>query len=189
MKTIENTLKHLYRYNCPDSLTLGEYHLHMLPAEQHDRIQAHLEACPHCRQEIAHLKTLLRSEEESPSLWDQTIQRLEVLIARYIPIDNLSPAFEVRGDPNQLHFFMVGDTGQVTLEVQPLSDGRHTLLGLMLGFPPQGFEARLFQGERLLESTRLDELGNFIFSNLLSGNYTMILARPGVEIHLQNIPV
>ena len=57
MDHIEQALTaQLYRITCPSSEELGEYHLHMLPAEQTTAVAQHLRTCPHCTRELAELK-------------------------------------------------------------------------------------------------------------------------------------
>jgi anti-sigma factor RsiW len=43
----------LFRVDCPPALTLGEYHLGLLPATTIRQIAAHLATCPHCTAELA----------------------------------------------------------------------------------------------------------------------------------------
>lgn len=43
----------LYRQDCPDTMTLGDYALGLLSAEEAGQTLQHLESCPHCRAEIA----------------------------------------------------------------------------------------------------------------------------------------
>jgi anti-sigma factor ChrR (cupin superfamily) len=61
MAKLENQLsKVLYRAFCPETLELGEYQLGMLSSKQANKIQTHLAECPHCRAELAQLKSFLK---------------------------------------------------------------------------------------------------------------------------------
>lgn len=43
----------LYRQDCPDTMTLGDYALELLVPEEAGQTLQHLELCPHCRAELA----------------------------------------------------------------------------------------------------------------------------------------
>ena len=51
----------LYRAVCPTPHELGEYHLGLLPPGQAAAIAQHLADCPHCTQEMAHLRVFMAS--------------------------------------------------------------------------------------------------------------------------------
>ena len=49
----------LKRFECPTTLQLGDYHLHMLEPEAIKKIEQHLEICPLCRNELTMLVQFL----------------------------------------------------------------------------------------------------------------------------------
>lgn len=53
----------LYRQDCPDKMTLGDYDLGLLSSEEQAQIQRHLERCPYCRAELARFSQSLASDE------------------------------------------------------------------------------------------------------------------------------
>ncbi|RMF47532.1 MAG: hypothetical protein D6755_04995 [Anaerolineae bacterium] len=186
---LENLLRHnLYRYECPDALTLGEYHNKLLPSVEQRRIRKHVEKCPHCQQELQTLQQFLKEAPlpEPPGVVERIAQEIEVFVGRLLPP---RPAFQVRGMANSMRYYEVLDLGQITLDVQELPGGVRSLVGLMLGIPPSGFEASLWNGDVLLQTVPVSALGNFVFENVSSGRYYLLLKNHKCEIHLLDVSV
>ncbi len=57
----------LYRRDCPDPIVLSDLQAGLLEAEQQQRMQVHIEGCPHCRAELAALGGFLAMPELQPS--------------------------------------------------------------------------------------------------------------------------
>ncbi len=179
---------HLYRYECPDALTLSECHQKLLPSAEQRCIRKHLEICPHCRQEWQNLSRFLENAPlpEAPGASERIAREVEVLIGRLLP---RKPAFQVRGLAESMRYYEVLDLGQITLDVQELPGGARSLVGLMLGIPPSGFQAYLWNGDILLQSVPVTALGNFIFENVPAGRYYLLLKNHSREIHLLDVAV
>lgn len=63
---------------------------------------------------------------------------------------------------------------------------RKIILGLVLGVATdQTLTVHLWQTNRKLATTPVDDLGNFVFAGLLAGLYELILSSPTFEIHIQ----
>ena len=184
----------LYRITCPDSATLGNFHLGLLPDEAAAPITKHLTICPHCTQEIAQLEAFLA--ETAVSLQPSTAERIKVWIAKRLPTggassDGLgSPAFALRGGDTGPLMYEAGDA-QLSLEVQddPEHPGRKAILGLVLGIETAAFEARLVKDDVVETAVSLDDLGNFTLTNLRAGQYALILTGPDLEVHLPAIDI
>lgn len=185
----------LYRIICPDPLSLGEYQIDLLPSAQNKQIKQHLKHCPHCRQEIINLENYLPDPllDHRPSL----SQRIKIWIAERVspePMPALTgmPAFALRGEAEDAGplFYQAGDV-QLTLEIRddPEHPGYKTILGLVLGTALSEMAAHLWQEGRPLATNQVDELGNFIFSQLAAGQYELILAGPDMEIHVQDLQI
>lgn len=52
----ERLIQKLYRGDCPDAETLGEFALNMLPEARQTSVAEHVHSCPRCRQDLAELK-------------------------------------------------------------------------------------------------------------------------------------
>ncbi len=189
----------LYRITCPEPTELGEYHLGLLPLERSKRVTEHLAECPHCRREIAQLKDYLAELEPSLGLdlLDQVVERVRVLVARLVsggPLGQpaLAPAFAgVRGGGQEPLIYQAEEV-QVMLDIQEDTDrpDYRTLLGLVVGLDtPQGFAAHLWAAEQLLATAPVDELGNFVLSNLIRGSYELMLSGPKTGIHIQDLEI
>ena len=175
MAHIDDSLKAaLYRITCPDSATLGNFHLGLLSEDAATEISLHLVKCPHCTRELQQLEAFLA--ETAVSLQPSTAERIKIWLAKRLPTG---------GHANE-----AGDA-QLSLEVQddPEHPGRKSILGLVLGIETGNLEARLLQGDEHLTAVSLDDLGNFIIGNLLPGRYELMLIGESIEIHVQNIKI
>lgn len=186
----------LYRATCPDTAELGEYHLGMISEPRAAFIEQHLGECPHCSREIAQLDTFLA--QVKPDLEYTTAERIKIWIARRVPdltagAGSPAPALALRGagDDEAAGRSLVFEAGeaQLMIEIQdePGDTGRKTIVGLVIGIDPADVEARLWQDGQPVAATAVDDLGNFSFTNLDSTGYELILAGPGVEIHVQEL--
>ena len=195
MAHIDDSLKAaLYRITCPDSATLGNFHLGLLSSDKAETIVAHVGLCPHCTAELNQLELFLAETAVSP---EPTIsQRIKVWIAKRMltyetgndPMG--TPAFALRGDEIEPLMYEAGDA-QLSLEVQddPEHPGRKSILGLVLGIETEAVNVQLMQAEDIVTAVVLDTLGNFTLSNLQTGEYALMLTGPDVEIYVQSVEI
>lgn len=182
----------LYRFTCPEPLELGEYHLGMLARDRAEQIQTHLQGCPRCKQEVGQLHEYFESLKEDLEIPLTT--RIKTWIARLLPEDGfgggLMPALGVRGDANQVIAYQAGDA-QLSLLVQedPQQPELRSVLGLLIGSPPEIAKAILYQKNRQLQSVELDELGNFVFPGVKKGQYELILRGASFEIDVSALVI
>jgi Putative zinc-finger len=194
MAKLENQLSNaLYRAFCPDTHELGEYQLGLLSSPRANQIQTHLAECPHCRAELAQLKSFLKQVE--PDLETSLAERVRVWLAELLPpgiAGGPGPAlaFGLRGDETGVHFYQAGEA-QITLEIQddPSAPGRKSLVGLILGGEATGLQAHLWRQEQAVMSAPVDELGNFTLSGLEPGQYELFLSGPDVEIQIKDLEI
>ena len=195
MAHIDDSLKAaLYRITCPDSATLGNFHLGLLPGNEATTISAHLAICPHCTQEVSQLEVFLA--ETAASLEPTPAERIKVWIAKRLPGGGQTramlgtPAFAMRGGDTGPLMYEAGDA-QLSLEVQddPEHPGRKSILGLVLGIETDDVEAKLIKDDEVVTAVLLDPIGNFTFSNLDPGNYELNVSGPPIEIHVQELVI
>jgi hypothetical protein len=170
----------LYRSACPSPVELGEYHLHLLRASQMLLIGQHLRECPYCTKEIADLNNYL-SELSQPSL----LESVKVFIAELMSGTPTTPAFgAVRGDAKQPERYQADDI-PIIIAVDEDKDhpGFRTVLGLIPGISLRGFTIEMYQAENLIASTLVDEIGNFLFTQLVPGLYDLVL--PGLDAQIR----
>jgi Putative zinc-finger len=189
----------LFRVTCPPSLTLGEYEAGLLEPAEAAVIRQHLTHCPHCARELGELQGYLRLLPPvfAAERWQQLQRQTRVLVARLVEAfstlgGGLSPVpVGIRGEQAAQLVYEAEDV-QVILEVQPDAEqaDRRVILGLVLGFEP-GLEVRaqLWQQEELMATTLVDELGNFVLSGLVPGQYELIVSGGGLDVHIQELAV
>ena len=200
---LQNSLTaQLYRITCPSPVELGEYHLGVLPLDQMAAVAKHLTECPHCTREVAQLKNYLveLTPPQEPSPLEQIKRQVSVLVARLVndgskagPLAQPAPApaYEgIRGRTEESYLYQADDA-QIVVEVQDDAEmpGRWIILGLIIGMEPAGLEAHLWQAEQRVAMVSVDELGNFVISDLAPGSYELILSGPEVEIHIQELQI
>lgn len=193
----------LYRFDCPSSGELGEYHLGTLPSDRAAAVARHLDGCPRCAGEVAQLRGFLAdlAPDLELSPLEQARERIRVLVGRLVSggsqegrlrVPDLAPAYAgLRGEPEEPLFYEA-DEVQVVLDVQDDSDqpGRKTVLGLVIGLDhPAQIEAHLWRANQHLTTVPIEEMGNFVIPNLEPGGYELILSGPELEIHIQDLVV
>ncbi len=190
----------LYRYNCPSTAELGEYHLGLLPQDQGAALAYHLTECPRCAYEVSQLEDYLADPAltlEQPSLLEQATERVRVLVARLVNggmnVDLLGqPALAgVRGDEREPLIYEA-DGVQVVIEIHqdPDQSERRSILGLVIGVDnPDQLEVHLWQSDQPVATVQVEDIGNFVISNLTPGRYELIVSGPELEIHIQELEV
>lgn len=184
----------LFRFDCPSSLELGEYHLNLLPASIRQQIDAHLALCPHCTAELATADSFL----ETPLVGarpPQPLKRgngvvsslLERLVAQLIPAP--MPAMAVRGRKRSMTLLYQAGDIKLTLHPQPADRPRNKLQ--LLGFVEQvnaplsaltGTRICLLANNQQVMATTLDSIGNFVTGPISPGIYDLELTTPTVQV-------
>jgi hypothetical protein len=162
----------LYRFDCPDAQTLGDYQLELLEPVQRTRIAAHANQCDDCRDELQTLRAFLAL----PTLVvDPPLARARRFLATlFTPAPGLaySALRGAAGDSTR-----VFEAHDVTVSIGRAQTSG-SLLGLVVaaGLAPEaleGHEVRLLPREGGPLRTRLDDLGNFEFGDVAAGLYAL----------------
>jgi hypothetical protein len=179
----------LYRVNCPSPVELGEYHLRTLPSDQMLIVSQHVRECPHCIREVSQLEEYL--SELAPKSTLPT--PMEKLIARLVSGQDVkrdssspsqTPAFSsLRGEEGEPYIYQADDI-QIVIDVLENEErpGRKTLLGLITGLKSNELKMEAYREGKLVATTIVNEMGNFIFSHLLPGSYDLLLSDSKNEI-------
>ncbi|MEJ2303801.1 MAG: hypothetical protein P8Y14_19920 [Anaerolineales bacterium] len=185
--------KILYRRACPDGIALGEYETGLLPEAQVRQIRQHVSECPRCQRELEQLRDFLRDVEQD--LEPGLTRRIKTWIAERIPDfsqggEALTPAFSVRGEAEQSLFYKAGEA-ELSLEIQedPRHAGRMAMHGLLTGIGPETLKVLLLDEDEQVATVGVDELGNFAMEDLETGEYTLVLSGPEVEILVPGLVV
>lgn len=185
-ETQEALQDRLYRFDCPSSQELGDFHLDYLTSREKAKIRKHLASCPNCTAELEQLRAF---QGTSPGL----IELGRILIARlisnidsvdYFSQPDLAPAWETRGREKSPLIFQADEFQIVILpDLETKQPARYTLTGLVVGQTTSGGEVDLLTSERCAASAVIDDLGNFAFEHVEPGEYQMIVGCESVEIH------
>ena len=200
LKQLETNLNRaLHLLPRPDSLTLGEYQLGLLPEAEARAVEVYLQQHPHAAQQQTLLEEYLADlEPDEPDPQSATsagpIDRVKVLIATLLSGGGpgMQPVAGIRG--SQEGVYQAGDI-QIILEMGDDTDhpARKTVTGLVQGIELEGVTIQLLNqtDPDLLEATQLDEFGNFIIADLAPGSYHLILSSPDstTEVHIQELQV
>jgi anti-sigma factor RsiW len=196
LRAIEGQLrKRLYRADCPDPHTLGEYKLNLLPQDTTRQIRQHLAHCPHCSRELAGLAGYL--EELKPDIEISPLDRLRVLVARLAEAGApqgrpaMAPALAgLRGEQAGPQLYEAGEM-QISLDIQadPARPAARMVVGLVFGIETVGFRGSLVAEKGATSQVQVDHLGNFMFSGLDPGEYHLILTGPDAEVHIDGLQV
>lgn len=186
----------LYRWDCPPSHQLGEYHLGLVSQSTDRTIVRHLEQCPLCRAELETLRVFTRETLPEPQVFTPPAsaaaerpplrRRLGELIARVVP---RAPGRVLRG--NSSGPIIAEATGAtIVLDVQSGVDGQVALLGQIVSDEVErwlGALVELRQGGALLISTRVDDLGSFSCETSPGQVTLRITAEDGQTLVLQDV--
>ncbi len=197
--TIESRLTGaLYRTDCPDATTLGEYYLGQSDRSQRQAIEAHLALCPHCTAEMAQLATFMTdvAADVDYSLTD----RVKLVIGQVIAGaggtagSGLQPAFAVRGEEQPPILVDAGEA-QIMLEIET-DDTRSSLravVGLIMGAESDALTAAIWpvagDATEPLVAAVVDEAGNFLLAGLSPGAYDLVLQGETVEYRVPGLVI
>ena len=163
----------LYRINCPSSLELGEYHLHMLPASQMLMIGQHVRECPHCTRELAQLEEFFLGD--LVPMENSLLGQAKVLIARLVggSAGDSTPTFAALRGEAKGPITLEADGIVIVLDIQPTNEGRVNILGQVAADNQDqwtGALVELRQENELQSSTTVDDLGAFHSEGIMPGS-------------------
>lgn len=184
MNSQEYLFARLYRATCPDSLTIGEYHLDILSRSEKELVAEHLRECPHCSHELDEMAAFLQ-----PSIVERIVARL---ISGGKPESQIGwvPLFGQRGAQEGPYVYEAGEI-QIAIDVQEDNEypGRYAIIGLVTGAPVEDFDVSLWFEGAQTATARVDELNYFKISDLARGEYELLIRGPKVEIQVQRFIV
>lgn len=182
----------LYRHDCPTTQQLGDYALRLPWADQ-VAIAAHVTACPHCTGELAQLRAFLATEEDAPPL--SLGERARRVIAAVLAPPPVAAPIALRGSSErQTYTYQAGDI-TVTIDVASGSRrDRRTLTGLVWrdrdDAPPlDGAIVALTGAGGTERAAVIDELGNFQFDELPTGDHRLEIALAGEVVTIEHLRV
>lgn len=190
----------LYRSTCPSSLTLGEYHLRMLPASQMLVVAQHVRECPHCARETAELKDFL--SEFAQAQKDLHPGKGKTIIARLIGGQtepgshgehSLAPAFATLRGEGQGPIVLGADGIVILLGFAPATSGQVSIIGQVAADNQEywtGAAVELQQTEMTPLIASVDDLGAFTFEALPASPIQItITSLDGTSVQTPNIQI
>jgi hypothetical protein len=178
----------LYRFDCPDAQTLGDYQLELIEPIERTRIAAHAVECDECRDELQTLRAFLALPAV---VSDPPLARVRRFVATlFMPTPGLAYGGLRGASDSSTRVFEAND---VTVSVGRAQTSG-SLLGLVVaaGLSPEtleGHEARLLPREGLPLRTQLDDLGNFEFGNVAAGQYVLEIDLPDGVLVIEELQV
>jgi hypothetical protein len=186
---VQAWLRHsLYRFDCPDAHTLGEYQLDLLEPEQRTRVAAHAAGCDECQTELQTLRAYLAESIEVPT---SLLQRARRVVATLMaPAPGLAYGGLRGGAASAVRVY---ETEDVTVTLSA-GHGAGTLIGLVMATtsPPEelaGREVRLLPREGAPLQAGLDDIGNFEFVGVPAGAYALEVDLPDSLIVIEELQV
>jgi hypothetical protein len=186
----EQQLKHrLYRWECPTSQALVDYHLGLLSAGR-EAVGAHVADCVRCQAELAELGTFLGGEplpRTQPSPNPPARRSLREILGQFLP---QTPALALRGEGAGP---LVAQAGQamVMLDPQPVGERAYRVIGQLADPDQDVWTGALAQLRRAGETTHtaiLDDMGGFQFEAVEAGRYELrFTPREGTAIVLPEV--
>jgi hypothetical protein len=167
----------------------------MLSTSQVPGVAQHLRECPHCKREIADLKTYL--SELAPPLQPNPLEQVKVLFARLVGDGGRraggmapEPAFGMLRGSAGGPITLEADGILVILDLQPAPEGRKTVLGQVAADDLDrwlGARVELRQNGQLQSTAALDDLGTFRCEGVLTGRIELRIVPGGGPILLADV--
>lgn len=176
----------LYRILCPSSDDLLAYRQGWLDRQRTATLRTHLRDCPHCERELR-----LLDEATGAPPWPPPISHLRRVVAMALAPKPQPVALYggLRSAGNGYHYAYRAEHLELTLDVQHVAGrpGRVVLVGMLFDqeTPPgemQRATASLLEGDFVVRSAALDELGNFVLDDITPGDYSLSLRLPELEV-------
>jgi len=158
----------LYRFDCPDAHTLGEYELDVLDTADRTRIAAHVLECDECHAELTTLRDYLAAPT---TLSEPVLERVRRIVASlFVPNPALAYGGLRGGSGTSSRIYQAAD---ITISIAP-GQTPGSVIGLVVANEPvDGHEVRLLPRQGAPVRTSVDELGNFVVEGLASGLYAL----------------
>ena len=178
----------LYRFDCPDAHTLGEYQMDLLDQTRRMQVAAHAADCDECRRELQTLRTFLAAPVDMP---DSALARARRIVATLLtPKPGLAYG-GLRGVSDAAPQIFEAD--DVTVTVGPGQSPR-SVSGMVVATEqrPESLdrrEVRLLPRAGATIATQLDDLGSFEFADLESGSYVLEIDVPDGVLVIEELRV
>jgi hypothetical protein len=204
--TLNNVLvRRFYRVFCPSSTEISLYCEGLLPSDATLYIVNHVPGCPLCLREVADTRSFIKDRLREPVF-------SPFAAVRHVIGTLLGPQMRlaIRGEGNSVpennwpRQYRAADIN-LSLHLTHASNGDTILLGILTNVDSEkdtnlfdGANSVLYAGPFLPKqdplaesepvlSTLVDDLGNFAFSSVPAGEYTLVIHLPDQDIIIEQI--
>ncbi|MBN1579577.1 MAG: hypothetical protein JXA89_02655 [Anaerolineae bacterium] len=179
----------LYRADCPDTETLLQYQVGILPVHERRQIVQHIQKCPFCAKEVQRLSAL---DEPRHSIWEEMRRAARIVVeAVQADLPSYLAVAAHRGEIDQRLYrtdrYDIVAGSERSGEIWCLR-GRITCGGLT-ATELDGCAVRLVQQDKIIAKQTVDALGYFFFQNLDAGQYNLWVETPEDDIVVHTISV
>ncbi|MFO7169757.1 MAG: zf-HC2 domain-containing protein [Chloroflexota bacterium] len=189
--------RRLFRAFCPSTDDLVAHQYGLLPRERAASLRAHLAECPHCAGEMEMIASASRDVPPAPAPRRVAKRRLIAeLLSSWGPRE-LMPLYGAARSIAGAQYAYRADNLELTLHVAKAAGQPNRLVmsgtlaaeddGLMQQFGEA--TATLIRGDDVLAEVPLDELGGFLFDDLLPGEYSLALRFNDTEVIVESLIV
>jgi hypothetical protein len=160
----------LYRFDCPDPHSLGEYALDLLSPADRTRTAAHAAECDDCRAELQTLRVFLATPT---SVAEPLLERARRIVATlFVPRPGLAYG-GLRGAADASARVFEAADADVTVSVAP-GQATGSLIGLVVSSTTlTDHEVRAVPRDGGPIMARIDDLGNFSIQGATAGLYAL----------------
>ncbi|MFN8516811.1 MAG: hypothetical protein U0232_01295 [Thermomicrobiales bacterium] len=175
-----NLIGALYRHDCPPTQRLGDYALRLLAPADQVAIAAHANTCPLCADELAQIRAFLAIEADLPPLGLGERAR-RIIVAVLAPPPATAPT-ALRGTVVGATQTYLAEDVTISLDVAAGSRrDRRSLTGLAWrdrddATPLAGATVALIGADGATRTEAIDELGNFAFDDVPTGETRLEIA-------------
>ncbi len=186
--------KLLHRAGCPAPIALGEYHLGVASAPQASELAEHLAVCPACRAELADLAAFMkRLRQPVVEGAEDLFGSLRTVVARLSisPLAGPSGVFvpALRGpdsDSERAPVVYEAEDVLVTVDSWTERPGQSDrVVGGLVAGPVDFTNAEASMDDEGFTPSPIDDLGNFLLSNVSPGVHTLLIRLPATGIQIQ----
>lgn len=182
--------KELFRFDCPSEEKLTRYSFHELPLWERPAIEAHLQHCRHCTEEVHVIQQANSDVLTSPfaTLWE-TPRRLKAALLPQLPRYGFRD-LEEAGELSPTLYTFAADEVTVRLSRSKGAQGTFFLTGML--DPPSGLAVRLLQDTEAQQTALLSEVvietdGFFDLGSVSPGMYRLEVLFPDRLIEIGSL--
>lgn len=176
---IQSSLRRrLRRFDCPPSVSLGEYELDMLTVAERTRIASHVQDCPHCAGELRILRQFLGDRMPNPPI--VASDRLRRIVAHLVSPPRFASAhWALRSAAGGSEMTFSTEEVSIVLASEPhTQEGRWILSGMIWHDEDdfstlEGSTAALIAENASPQTTQIGAVGDFLFPGIPPGIYRL----------------